>query len=68
MSQKRFEYYLNLLESLYSTCISEHSKEDFEETSLSLCTKAYADLRLFPSEYMALCKRRAQLLIKYGKE
>ena len=68
MSQKRFEYYLNLLESLYTTCISEQSKAEFEDTSLSLCTKAHADLFLFPSEYMALCKRRAELVIKYGKE
>ena len=68
MSRKRLEYYLNLLESLYSTCVAEHTKKDFEVTSLSLVTKLVPFYALTPSEYYALCKRRAELLIKYGKE
>lgn len=68
MSKKRYVYYLGLLESLYSVCVAEHTKKDFEVTSLSLVTKLVPFLALTPPEYYALCKRRAELLIKYGKE
>ena len=68
MSKKRLDYYLNWLESLYKDCQDWYFQEDFDAMSLDIVNRAFGDFRLVPPEYYALCKRRAELVVKYGKE
>lgn len=68
MSKKRLDYYLNWLESLYKESQDKFFQEDYEAMSLDVVNRAFGDIRLLPSEYYTLCKRRAELVIKYGKE
>lgn len=68
MSKKRLDYYMNWLESLYKESQDRLFQEDYEAMSLDVVNRAFGDIRLLPAEYYTLCKRRAELVIKYGKE
>ena len=62
MSEKVYSVYNQQIDKYHLECDSEN----FASKTLSLLNAAFMDPQLSPSEYMSLCKYRAQLLLCYG--
>lgn len=64
MSEKVYRVYIQQIDQYHMEC----DPTQFAQRSLSLCSSGLLDPHLTPSEYMQICKHRANLVIGYGRE
>lgn len=64
MSEKAYSVYIKQIDQYFA----EYDAVQFANRSLSLCSSGLLDPHLTPSEYMQICKHRANLVVGYGRE
>lgn len=62
MSDKVYQLYIKQIDKYHMVCNSE----EFAQKTLSLCNSGLVDPHLTPSEYIRMCRYRAQQVIAHG--
>ena len=62
MSDKVYQLYIKQIDKYHMEC----DPVEFAQKTLSLCNSGLIDSHLTPSEYIRMCRYRAQLVIGHG--